>query len=63
VIHAAVRPRFQDFSRLLEIVIEEAVDRFLPLHDCRVQVHIGDSEATDALISSIAYEKKNKNST
>jgi len=64
VIHAVIGPRFQDLFRLLEIIVEETVDRFLPLHDCRVQVHGGDSEARDAsLISSVAYEKKNENST
>lgn len=45
MVHAAVRPWLQDLFRLIEVVVEETVNRLFRLHYRGIQIHRCEPEA------------------
>lgn len=60
MVHAAIRPWLQDFSRLIEVIIEETMNRLFRLHYRCIQVHRRESEARFFLLRDLQCQIQKK---
>jgi len=58
MVHAAIRPWFQNFFRLIEIVVEETVNRLFRLHYRCIQIHRCESAARFFFLKGFVVSEK-----